>query len=76
MTPIKAPSGFWRVLTVIAERIPQDQLIWLAVLLCVLILGLAGLTYASVSRAVESKPAAALTGYLKQSSVHKVSEVP
>lgn len=76
MPTINAPTGFWKVLTVIAERIPQNQLIWLAVLLCALVMGLGWLTYAGVSRATESKPAAALAGYIKQHTTSKVSDAP
>jgi hypothetical protein len=76
MSPITAPTGFWKVLTVIAERIPSHQLIWLAVLLCALVLGLGWLTYASISRAADSKPANALVGFLNQHTVSKVGDVP
>jgi hypothetical protein len=73
MTP---PTGFWKVLTVIAERIPQHQLIWLAVLLCIVVLGFGLLAYASISQAAESKPATALVGILKQQAVSRMGDAP
>jgi hypothetical protein len=76
MPTMTAPTGFWKVLTVIAERVPPHQLIWLAVLLCVLVLGLGWLTYAGISRAAESKPATALAGLLKQEPVPKAGDAP
>lgn len=76
MAPITAPSGFWKVLTVIAERIPPHQLIWLAMLLCAVVLGFGYMTYACITRATESKPAAALAGYLKQHTEPKTGNAP
>jgi hypothetical protein len=76
MPSITAPTGFWKVLIVIAERLPVHQLIWLATLLCALIFGLAWLTYASISRAAESEPAAALAGFVKQYPIAKTGDAP
>jgi hypothetical protein len=76
MPTMTAPTGFWKVLTVIAERIPPHQLIWLAVLLCALVLGLGWLTYAGINRAADSKPVTALVGFLSQHTIAKVGDVP
>ena len=66
MTSITVPTGFWKVLTVIAERTPKHQLIWLAVLLCLLVLGLGLMTYAGISQAANSEPATALAQLIKR----------
>ena len=76
MSPITAPTGFWKVLMVIAERIPAHQLIWLALLLCALVLGLGWLTYAGISRAADSKPATALVRFVSQHTISKVGGIP
>lgn len=66
MTPITVPTGFWKVLIVIAKRTPQHQLIWLAALLCALVLGFGLLAYAGISQAANSQPAVALANLLKR----------
>ena len=76
MPTMTAPTGLWKVLTVIAERTPPHQLIWLAVIICVAALGFGLLTYAGISRAAESKPAAALAGLLKQQPDPKPGDAP
>jgi hypothetical protein len=76
MAPITPPTGFWKVLTVIAERIPPHQLIWLATLLCALMFGLGWLTYASISRAAGSKPATAPGSFISQHTISKIRDVP
>ncbi len=76
MPPITAPTGFWKVLCVIAERIPPHQLIWLALMLCLFALGLGYIGYATLSRTAESKPATALTGYIKQHMTTESDNAP
>ncbi len=76
MPIMTTPTGLWKVLTVIAERIPPHQLIWLALLICVVALGFGLLTYAGISRAAESKPITTLTGLLKQQTAPKAGDIP
>lgn len=66
MPPITVPTGFWKVLIVIAERTPQCQLIWLAALLCAVVLGFGLLAYAGIMQAANSEPAIALANLLKR----------
>lgn len=54
------PTDLWEVFYVIAERTPPNQLIWLALILCLSVLVfkyLVYLTCASFRQAAKSKPA-------------------
>jgi len=76
MPAINAPTGFWKVLSIIAERIPPHQLIWLAIILCICVLCLGALTYAGICRAAESKSVANLTQTVKQFTTSKDASTP
>ena len=65
--PASTPTlaGLWKVFCIIAERTPPNQLIWLALMLCVFSLVLVWLlTYAGLGRAARSKQATAPTNYI------------
>jgi hypothetical protein len=64
--PNTTPAGLWKVLGTIAERMPADQLIWLALMLCVLILGITWLAYRAISHLARSRHAGALLGLIHQ----------
>lgn len=74
--PNTTPVGLWKVLGTIAERMPAEQLIWLAVIVCVSGLGFAAIACFSVRRAAKSKPAAALVGFIEQHTVEKPANAP
>jgi len=50
------PTGFWKVCTIIATRLPANQLIWLAVILCIFILIVIGIATWGVNNVVHSEP--------------------
>lgn len=74
--PNTTPTGLWKVLSTIAERMPAEQLIWLAVIVCVSGLGFAAIACISVSRVAKSKPANALVGFIEQHTVEKPANAP
>jgi len=74
--PNTAPVGLWKVLGTIAERMPAEQLIWLAVIVCVSGLGFAAIACFGVRRAAKSKPATALVGFIEQHTVEKPANAP
>jgi len=55
---------------------PAEQLIWLAVIVCVSGLGFAAIACVSVRRVAKSKPAAALVGFIEQHTVEKPANAP
>jgi len=73
--PNNSPIGLWKVLGTIAERMPAEQLIWLAVIVCVSGLGFAAIACFGFSH-VASKPATALAGFIKQHTVEKPANAP
>ena len=74
--PNPAPTGLWKVLCIIAERLPQKYLLWLAVIVCVSGLGFAAIACVSIGRVVTSKPATALAGFIEQHTVEKPANAP
>lgn len=74
--PNTTPTGLWKVLGTIAERMPADQLIWLALMLCVLILGITWLAYRAISHLAKSRHAAALFGLINQHTRRKSAISP
>ena len=75
-TSTPTPIGPWKVLSIIAQRLPPNQLIWLAAIVCLLMLGLAWIASIGLGQAVESKPAAALTNYITAHVSTKKDNVP
>lgn len=63
--PHPAPTGLWKVLCIIAERLPPHQLIWFALLVCCSGLGFVVITCVSIGRAA-SMPAKALAEYIER----------
>lgn len=74
--PSPAPTGLWKVLCIIAERLPQKHLIWLALIVCFSGLGFAVIACVGVDRVATSKPAAALAGFIEQHTVEKPANAP
>lgn len=74
--PNNSPVGLWKVLGTIAERMPEEQLIWLAVIVCISGLGFAAIACFGVRRLAKRKPAAALVGFIEQHAVEKPANAP
>jgi len=74
--PNTTPAGLWKVLGTIAERMPANQLIWLALMLCVLILGITWLAYRAISHLAKSRHAATLVGLVEQHTGQKSAISP
>lgn len=73
--PNSAPTGLWKVLCVIAERLPPKDLFRFAVLVCFSGITLAAITCFGVSW-IADKPAKALAGFIKQNTVEKPDNAP
>jgi hypothetical protein len=73
---IPAPAGLWKVLAIIAERLPQKHLLWLALLICLSSLGFVAIACIGVGRVAASKPATALAGFIEQHTVQKPAHAP
>jgi hypothetical protein len=73
--PNPAPTGLWKVLAIIAERLPQKHLLLFTVIVCVSGLGFAAIACFGFSQ-VASKPATALAGFIKQHTVEKPANAP
>lgn len=76
MSRSATPTGFWKAMYVIAGRIPEKHLIWLALMLCILALGLGYLTYAGISRATESKLVIELVACIRSGIPTKPDDTP
>jgi hypothetical protein len=66
---IPAPPGLWKVLAIIAERLPQKQLLWFALIVCFSSLGFVAIACIGVGRVAASKPATALVGFIEQQTI-------
>ncbi|GAB3590274.1 hypothetical protein [Hymenobacter daeguensis] len=73
--PNPAPTGLWKVLAIIAERLPQKHLLPFTVIVCISALLFAAIACFGVSR-VADKPVTALAGFLKQHTAEKPANSP
>lgn len=73
--PNPAPTGLWKVLAIIAERLPQKHLLLFTVIVCLSGLGFAAIACFGFSQ-VADKPATALAGFIKQHTAEKPASSP
>lgn len=73
--PNPAPTGLWKVLCVVAERLPPKDLFRFTVLVCSVSIVLAAITCFGVGW-VANKPVTALAGFIKQHTVEKPANAP
>ena len=73
--PNPAPTGLWKVLAIIAERLPQKHLLLFTIIVCASGLGFAAIACFGVSQ-VADKPVTALAGFIKQHTAAKPANSP